>query len=270
MEENKEYYLWFTDVHFDYVGELNLFKFIDTVNQFQPKGIFITGDIANGLSIAKDLRYIARNCKTNIYFVLGNHDRYFSSFRRVKEKIQKLCKKYKNLFWMPEAGIVELNSQNCLIGVDGWFNFSYSNPNHILFANDWFLIKELIVNYSVKSKLRFIKRIVNDGCKIAENNIKLALEKYNHIHFITHFPPFIEAAGNDEYYFKDFWNSYDVNTKLGNVLKDIMKDYPDKKLTIYCGHTHKWKRTHISDNIECIVGDSKYFNPSFSKTILEI
>jgi predicted phosphohydrolase len=270
MGDNKEYYLWFTDVHFDYAGELNLFKFIDTVNQFAPKGVFITGDIANGISIENDLKYISRNCKTNIYFVLGNHDRYFSSFKKVKQKIKRLCKKYKNLFWMPEAGVVELNDKNALIGVDGWFNFSYTKPKNILFTNDWFMIKELLVNYSVKSKMQFINKIIDDGCKIIKSNLETALEKYEHIHMLTHFPPFIEASGNEKLFFKDFWNSYDVNTKLGNLLKDIMKNYPDKKLTVYCGHTHKWKRVEVASNMECIVGDSRYFNPSFSKTILEI
>lgn len=268
--QDKEYYIWFTDVHFDYVGELNLFKFIDTINEFKPKGVFITGDIANGLSIQKDLKYIARNCKTDIYFVLGNHDRYLSSFSKVKEKIQKLCKKYDNLHWMPEAGVIRLNNSNALIGVDGWFNFSYTNPNNILFTNDWFMIKELIVNYSVANKIKFINKIIDDGCNIAEENLKEALKSYDHIHMITHFPPFIEAAGNEKYYFKNFWNSYDVNTKLGELLTSIMKNYPNKKLTVYCGHTHHWKRTQILDNLECIVGDSRYFNPSFSKTILEI
>src|SRR5271169_5868764 len=101
-------FLWFSDTHLDQVLPWNLTKFIVSVIKEKPQGIFLTGDISNGGLIYWHLKLLASLISCPIYFVLGNHDIWFSSFDKVYEKIRKLCKDHDNLIWMNDTEVVKI------------------------------------------------------------------------------------------------------------------------------------------------------------------
>ena len=67
-------YLWFTDLHLNRVSPIKKILFINHIIKENPKAIFLTGDISNGMILYYDLYLLARFIKCPIYFILGNHD----------------------------------------------------------------------------------------------------------------------------------------------------------------------------------------------------
>jgi hypothetical protein len=45
----KDKYLWHTDTHLDKVNPINKMRFVHYIRKENPKALFLTGDISNGI-----------------------------------------------------------------------------------------------------------------------------------------------------------------------------------------------------------------------------
>ena len=113
--------LWATDLHLNFISSDEFMVFIDKFMEKPSDAMIITGDISEGNSFHEYLALMAEAYKKPIYYVLGNHDYYKSSFAEVKEQVKllDLSAKYKNLFYMDNNGIVKLTDKTCLVGYGG-------------------------------------------------------------------------------------------------------------------------------------------------------
>ena len=91
---------WLTDIHLNFLRPLALRTFYDRVKAERPDALFVTGDIAESESFARFVVELASHSGAHVYFVLGNHDYYRSSIRRVRDG---LTRPIANATWLPAA-----------------------------------------------------------------------------------------------------------------------------------------------------------------------
>lgn len=256
----KDKYLWFTDTHLDKVPPWNLVKMLLHILKENPKGIFLTGDISNGLLTPWHLRMIATFVKCPIYFVLGNHDYHFSSLEKTHEKVRALCKEFPNLIWMTEAGVVHLNEEVALIGTEGWYDACNGKPEYLQFTFDWMLTEDFRKLPNMEERIAAWRALADKSAHDLADKVEKAIEQgYKNIYVLTHFPPWKEATRDVGTVFEQFWMPYNVNVRLGRALEAIMVDHKKKHITVLAGHTHTDCWIHVSRNIECKVSKAKYY-----------
>lgn len=134
---------WLTDIHLNFLRPPALDAFLDMLAGTEADAFAISGDIGEADDVAIHLHNIGERVERPVYFVLGNHDFYRGSIAGVREKIRGLCSVTSNLDWMPDAGVVPLTDEACLIGHDGWSDGRFGNyHNSDVMLNDFGLIEE--------------------------------------------------------------------------------------------------------------------------------
>src|SRR5689334_17025990 len=135
---------WATDVHLNFLSAKGMDAFCGALLREEPDAVLITGDIAEAPSVEPLLSVVAAELGVPIYFVLGNHDYYRGSIPRVRAAVTELGKRSPRLSWLPAAGVVPLDREVALVGVDGWADGrigDYARSPVVL--NDYLLIAEL-------------------------------------------------------------------------------------------------------------------------------
>ena len=256
----KDKYLWYTDTHLDKIGPWTKVRFISHIIREMPRGIFLTGDISNGLLTAFDLGTLASWVECPIYFVLGNHDYHFSSIEKTHDKIRKLCQKHKNLIWMTESDVVELSPEVALIGAEGWYDANIGDPKYLQWTMDSFLIQDFRKLSSLDQKVKLFRELAVKGSAIIADKLQKATERnYKTVYVLTHFPPWKEVTRDVGTWMERFWLPYNVNIGMGQCIESIMKDRNKRHVTVLAGHTHTDCWIHVTRNIECKVNRAKYY-----------
>jgi predicted phosphohydrolase len=257
----KDKYLWFTDTHMDKVKPWTLVLFFMRVLKEKPKGIFLTGDISNGLLVDWHLRLLATIIRCPIYFVLGNHDYYFSSIEKIHNKIRKLCRKFPNLIWMRDAGVIHINEETALIGTDGWYDADNGKPEYLKFTFDWMLTKDFRKLPSMVERIAAWKELADQSAIDLTAKLEAAFEQgYKTVYVLTHVPPWKEATRDVGSITEKFWLPYNVNLRLGRAIEKVMLKHKTKHVTVLAGHIHTDCWIHVSRNIECKVSRAKYYD----------
>jgi len=226
--------------------------------------VVIAGDIAEAPLLEEELTNLLSYYNKPTYFILGNHDYYKSSLFDTKMWASYL--NINNLIYLNDR-IVKLNSNTCMMGHDGF----YDGLNGRFFAKDefWLWDFSLIEEFKKLSRqeiFNFIKKLGEFWAKDIKRDLEKALETYDNILYFTHVPPFKEASWYNDCPGEEKAIPMFSCKQAGDMMLEIMSGHPNKKLTIYCGHTHNEYRW-VSNNIEVIVSKARYSNPSIYKYI---
>lgn len=256
----KDKYLWYTDTHLDKVTPWTLLRFIRYVRSERPKGIFLTGDISNGLLTCVHLRLLAQFIKCPIYFVLGNHDYHFTNITTQHDKIRALCKKYPNLIWLTESDVISLTPEVGLIGTEGWYDAQLGNANYLRLSFDWFLTEDFRKLPTMDARIEAFRCLADQSVNILVDKLEKALEQdYKTIYILTHFPPWKEATRDEGTLLEPYFLPYNVNLRLGKAIEQVMSERNKRNVTVLAGHTHTDCWIHVARNIECKVNNAKYY-----------
>lgn len=256
MLTNRKKYLWYTDIHLNRINPITLLRFISSINRERPDGVFITGDISSGTFINFHLELMAKRIECPVYFTLGNHDYWTSSFKKKNEEIGELCSKYSNLVWTSKTGMISLNEEVALAGVEGWYDAVHGDDRYLLTTLDWILVEEFRQLKDMHERISLFRSIAKESCEDAEKKLLSAFDSgHKSVYLLTHFPPWKEAVRAEGTPLEDFWLPYNVNAQLGATLETIMHDRNKKHLTVLTGHTHDPRYIRVSRNIDCQVGE---------------
>ena len=108
---------WCTDIHLNFCKIDKRQKFYREIKDTNADAILITGDIGESQDFKFYLNEIKDYTLLPVYFVLGNHDYYGSSYRNVQSKTKS--KDGLTYLHKEETGIA-LGEDIVLFGVDGW------------------------------------------------------------------------------------------------------------------------------------------------------
>ncbi len=252
---------WVTDIHLNFVDEEGVAKLCHGLKASDPDAVLIAGDIAEAPTLEEHLLDLEDDLQRPIYFVLGNHDFYKGSIAAVRSGVSALCKKSKLLRWMNEAAIVELTPRTALIGCDGWGDARLGNGvKSRVVLNDFIVIKDLAGLWP-DAKGKKLAELGDEAAAHVRATVPKALERYEHIVFLTHVPPFRDACWHEGRISDDEWLPYFTCKAVGDALVEAMKARPDRTMTVLCGHTHGAGTAQILPNLKVITGGAEYGKP---------
>ena len=260
---------WATDIHLDWATPQQRDRFYASFGATGADAALISGDIGEGKNTAHWLREMAGVFRQPIYFVLGNHDFYGGSIPQVRRDIRQLAASGPGLVYLPAAGVVELGPETGLIGHDGWGDARLGDyEGSQVFLSDFVTIKELAaVNHDRALLHARLRSLGDEAAAHVARVLPEALARYRQVVFLTHVPPFREAAWHEGQYSADDWLPYFSCRAVGETLLEIMRQHPARQLLVLCGHTHGSGESQIRENLRVLTGGADDRGPRFHQTL---
>lgn len=262
---------WLTDIHLNFLRDAALDAFLVMLADTEADAFVITGDIGEADDVARHLNAIDTAARRPVYFVLGNHDFYRGSIAMVRETVQQLCAVCPDLHWLPDAGVVPLSAEACLIGHDGWGDGrlgDYFGTDVLL--NDFGLIGEFGGFEEAKDeRLARMLALGDEAAAHLRSVLPDALSRFRHVIVATHVPPFRESCWHEGQVSNDDWLPFFTCKAVGDVLAEAMTAAAERRMTVLCGHTHCGGEVAVLPNLRVLTGGARYGNPAVQR-VLEV
>jgi 3',5'-cyclic-AMP phosphodiesterase len=256
---------WLTDIHLNFLKPHQYNGFFGKVRAYSPDALVITGDIGEGRSIGFFLQTLDKHLQMPMYFVLGNHDYYYGSFKLVSALMRKMCAELPRLSWLDEAGVVELTPDTALIGHGSWpdgrFGTYHTSEVELL---DYYVIEEF-VGLDKQTRLGKLNALGDAAASHFRRVLPQALQQYKHVYAAMHAPPFREASRYKGQISKEDFLPHFTSKAVGEALREIMLTHPEHTLTVLCGHTHGAADERILPNLHVLTGEAEYGKPVVQK-----
>jgi Icc protein len=202
-----------------------------------------------------------------IYFVLGNHDFYCGSIHVVREAVRQLCRERPNLHYLTDAEPIELVSGAGLVGHDGWADARFGDyERSYIMMNDYKLIAEL-AGMTKAQRWPLLKALGDQAAAALRPVLIEALDRFPRVLVATHLPPLREACWHEGQISDDEWAPHFTCKAIGDMLLEIVRERPDRQVTVYCGHTHSPGITRPLPNLTIFTGGSQYGRPTIQRMI---
>jgi predicted phosphodiesterase len=257
--------VWLSDIHLNFLSPVGLEKFFSQTRAAKANVILISGDIGEASRLEWYLQRLESRFQCPIYFVLGNHDYYGSSFPQVHEVMTRLSRESSALRWLTAGEIIELTPQTALVGHDSWADGRFGD--YVLsdvMLNDYALID----NFSGLNKderWHRLNMLGDEAAAFCREWLPKALDQYQRVIFLTHVPPFREACWHEGQLSDDHYLPHFACKAVGEALVEIMTQYPDCQLTVLCGHTHSPGSAQIRDNLLVLSAEAEYGVPQIQQ-----
>jgi len=293
---------WATDIHLRFVDPDEREVFYRELIESECDVILLTGDLGGECDLqdgqreplaetetAADLKELAEAVRRPIYFVLGNHDYYRSSFAAVRQAVHDLCQGSDFLHFVQQEGVAALTETTAIVGHEcwgdaGWGDFLASQA----MLSDWKVIWEPKQYWKradptadlAASKLTMadldqsalaaeLQRLGQEAADHLRKALPDALARYEDVLVLCHAPPFLQSIprrwrGHPD----DCWPTM-VCRAAGEVLLEVAPQYPDRQLQILAGHTHDAQRFRVTKNMTMSIGAAEYMAPCI-EAILDI
>ena len=236
-------------------------SFAKILAEASADAILISGDISLSARITADLEEIARHVPDPVYFVLGNHDYYGGSIENTRTSVAEACQNVDNLHYLSQCDVVPLTTSTCLMGHDGWGDARAADfLKSTILLKDYRLIEELS-GVSAQVLEGRLKALGDEAARHTAEQLDVALQRFDHVVFLTHVPPFRDAAVYEHRQSDDNWAPHFVCQAVGDVLEERMAANADKTLQVLCGHTHGDGEGQILPNLEWHTGGAEYRKP---------
>jgi hypothetical protein len=258
---------WATDVHLNFLDRAGKARFAIALLEAAPDGVVLSGDIAEAPSLGADLTALATALARPIWFVLGNHDFYRGSIAGVHEAVRALVAGSPHLRWLPEAGVIPLDAETCLVGVDGWGDGRVGNAvGTRVMLNDFRYVAEL-TGLRREELLARLRALGDASAARAGHLLDEAVARFRRTVFVTHVPPFREACWHEGRVSDDEWLPWFACGAVGEVLRDRLARAPDHDLTVLCGHTHGAGVVEVLPNLRVHTGGAEYGAPEIAAIV---
>lgn len=260
---------WATDTHLNFLRVIGaLESFVESLKEdaleiagWDLDALIITGDIAEGHDFGDHIESIKKQLGKPVYFVLGNHDIYGSSFDSARDWAARLGG------WLTSDGVVKLTDEVALVGHDGWYDARIGNP-YALKMSDFMCIQNF--NRKTIHGIVEMSRIEADNAAAAAKvTLNKALDGFSKVIFATHYPPFAGACWHEGKLSGDDWMPWFTSKAMGDMLLEVAIARPDKHILVLCGHTHSSGYYEAAPNLKVLTGQAQYHHPSLAG-VLEV
>jgi 3',5'-cyclic AMP phosphodiesterase CpdA len=255
---------WLTDIHLNFVRPRSAVEtFLAGIKAQSPRAVLISGDIAEADSVVRFLEKIDSTLGLPVYFVLGNHDFYRGSIEHVRWRVGELCLSRPNLKYLTVTReVVELTPRVGLVGHDGWADARVGDYEASqVMLNDYLVIDELAELTKEQRKDR-LRQFGNEAALHVRRMLAESMEQYSETLLLTHVPPFRELCWHNKAPLDDLWAPHFACIAVGQVILEVMRDYPKRRLTVLCGHLHTSSEYNPLHNVCGLVGGAEYGHPA--------
>ncbi len=259
---------WLTDIHLNFLSPDEAAKFFAELRDSPADAIMLTGDVSDAGGVVADLRRLVETIRRPIYFVLGNHDFYGGSIAGVRAAVRQLCAEQPHLVYLTEAAEpIELAPSVGLVGHDGWADARYGDyERSYVMMNDYRLIAELS-GMTKAERWPKLKSLGDEAGIEIRRLLPAALERFQRVVVATHLPPLREACWHEGQISDDEWAPHFTCKAIGDALLEIVPEFPDREVSVYCGHTHSPGVARPLPNLTIYTGGSEYGEPQIQKLI---
>lgn len=258
---------WITDPHLNHCSLPAWDRFVAQVRQSNCEAVVISGDISEGEDVMFQLRRMADAFAVPIYFVLGNHDFYFSSLERTLDAIREGVAADPRLHYLPDLPPVQLAPGIVMIGEDGWGDATEGDyARSMVRLNDF----RLIDDFRLAAPLQWPEMLVELGRQAAQrlrSKLEVALRDSEQVLVVTHVPPYREACWYEGRTTDDHWAPFFVCGQTGGVLRQAAQQHRAAKLEVICGHTHHGGIAEIRENLRVTTAGAEYGAPAVAHVI---
>jgi Icc protein len=249
--------VWLSDLHLDHTASSSRQAFYQRLSGAAGDAFVITGDISISRLLAAHLGEIAQACAPRkVYFLLGNHDFYGSSFDEVDRIAAACCAKYSNLQHLGLGEVVRLGPVSALVGHRGWADGrAYGGRRTNIRFPDQDGIRDLRYR-STYPAFRKMERLGRASGDYFRRVLPYALTSFRHVLVATHVPPFARAVRFSGKPCDSTRLPHYVNASAGAVIQRVGEHFPRTKITVLCGHAHHGNAVRLTDNLEVRVGQA--------------
>jgi UDP-2,3-diacylglucosamine pyrophosphatase LpxH len=215
--------------------------------------LLILGDITTGLHTEEHLSVISKHAK-DVYFVLGNHDFYTSSFQEMTVRVKQHCKGT-NLHWLDNDDPIEIAPGTWLVGVDGWYDGVVGDSFFMDLNFDRMLIKDLLIKRRPEDRAEIIMARAAASADDFTAKMQMIPADAKNIIVATHYPPWMGPVRS---ILDAFWIPQSVNTVLADrICEEAAKRENYTRFDVFCGHVHRPYKLQPAENVFCTVLDSR-------------
>lgn len=262
--------LWCTDVHLDHVQTAWAARdFGHRLRTSHPEssGLLVTGDIAEADSVTRILTELCEGYAGPLYFVLGNHDYYGSSFVAVDERMGEFSQGRPEIHWLTRSEVL-LAPGVVLLGNDGFYDARFGDSRSDLRLRDFTEIEDLFVAQD-DGFLPFLEVLRNraDQCaRDLETCARRALRahKPQTVLVATHVPPLREASFHQGKPADEKWAPYFSSRAMGDALLRLAEEFSSVQWIVFCGHTHGEGVVEARKNLTIYTGYAQYGAPDLA------
>ncbi|MFP6620759.1 MAG: metallophosphoesterase [Pirellulaceae bacterium] len=257
--------LWTTDIHLNFAEDDVVEEFLGRLKRARADVLLCSGDIGESTDVIPYLVRLADNLSCPVYFVLGNHDFYFGSIAAVRNQVQQVCEAHPSLHYLTLSDMFSLTDQVAVVGHDGWADGrSGDYERSEIMMNDYQLIEEL-APFDKQQRWDALKTLGDQAAAHLLRVLPLALEQHAHVYLVTHVPPLREACWYNGEISNDEWAPHFTCLAMGEAILEVMSRYPERQLTVLCGHTHGAGKTEPLPNVTILTGGAEYGNPAINE-----
>jgi len=257
---------WATDLHLVFVRGEALRGFCESLAQTPADAIAITGDISDGRQLEHHLSLVAECVRTPVFLVLGNHDRYYTTFADTEAQVRRVTKVHPHIHRLTGCEIIALNEHTALIGVDGWADGqSGSGPASPIVLNDTVLIDDL-ARLPPDKAWRKIAELSRASATAIEPALEAAMSSFREVILLTHVPPLPEATWHEGKMSAPDFLPHFCNARLGEVIRAAGARHRDSQLTVLCGHTHG-EGVYEENNLRVLTAGAAYGSPRVDRVL---
>ncbi len=256
--------LWISDIHLNRASNDLKRRFLSKLASTRYDAVLITGDISVARDLAGHLAEISAACgKRRVFFVMGNHDYYGSSFAEVDSSVADVCRHHPNLISLGHGEIIELSSNTALIGHRGWFDgrAGMGSRTHITSPDC-----HQIDDFRGLNNAAFFRKLGELGDESADyfrQVLPTALMRYKTVFVATHVPIFTQALRHSGTYCRMDRQPYFANRAAGNAILGMSRYFPNRRLVVCAGHTHSPASVMMSPNLAIRVAGAQPGRPAF-------
>ena len=258
---------WATDIHLNFCSPERRALFHDGVRAQDPDALLLGGDIGEAPGLIGELRELEMKLRMPIFFVLGNHDYYRSTFDQVEARMRALARESAGLLWLPGAGVIDLSPKVGLAGHGGWAdgrNGDYWGSN--LELSDYLYIGDFL-GLGRRERLALLERRGDEAAAWARRVIPPALERFRRLIVLMHVPPFQEAAWYEGQMSHPHYLPHFSSRAAGEALAECARARPDREILVLCGHTHGGGTLDVLPNLTVVTGPARYGEPAVTGII---
>jgi predicted MPP superfamily phosphohydrolase len=228
--------------------------------------VVITGDLSAGTHRLAQYSELAEQIRKPIYFVLGNHDRYGTTFANTEAVVTRLTRLFSHMVRLDGSQVIPLTESVALIGVDGWADgLGGEGPTTKARINDFYQILDFATDTDLQV-FRAMKERARKYAQALKPSLLKALSQYQTTIIATHVPPFEGAAWHEGAPSSADFQPFFSSPIMGNLIKTAAAKHPEKSVLVLCGHTHS-PGVHRDGNILVLTAGTRYGFPEISDTI---
>lgn len=255
---------WLTDLHLDHVALQAWERWLSDLRALRADRILITGDISEGPDVFFQLSRLAAATDLPIDFVLGNHDFYGSSIEEFRRQATLHCRDSVGLNYLTGAAPYQLSGAVGLVGEDGWGDARVGDyESSYVRLSDFERILDL-QSRDKSARAAVLQQIGRESAERLAPALAASLA-HNAVTIVaTHVPPFRESCWYRGETADDNWAPFFVCGAIGDLLYQVARDRPDRRLLVLCGHGHHAGSAQVLPNLHVVTGGAEYGAPTIA------